>query len=195
MSDAPPAPETAAGRPFDVDSVFPQIGQIGDRTLAAAVRAVWHDLWQQSNWDDFEAMPTSPEIRYPARPHAQCVVAMALQIAQSFEDHHGVTVNRDHLIAAAILQDASKVVEYQPDGEGGATLSPTGRLYPHAFLAAQLAVAHGLPEEVVNAILMHTPQAAKFPATLEGKILYYVDQLDVIAIHGDRWRKELFVTK
>jgi hypothetical protein len=41
----------------------------------------------------------------------------------------------------------------------------------------------------------HTPQAPKFPDTLEGKILYYLDHLDVIAIFKDRWRKELFITK
>ena len=44
-------------------------------------------------------------------------------------------------------------------------------------------------------LLTHTPQAAKFPATIEGKILYYVDQIDVIGIHKDRWRKDIFITK
>lgn len=182
-------------QPLDVDAIFPQIHDIKNSSLADATRAVWQELWSQAQWSDFEAMPISPEIDYPARPHSQCVVAMALQIADSFEAYHGVQVNRDHLIVASILQDASKVVEYIPDGNGGAALSPTGELYPHAFLAAHLAIKHGIPEEVVNAILMHTPQAAKFPKTIEGKILFYVDQLDVIAVHGDRWRKELFITK
>lgn len=180
---------------FDVDAIFPQISQVSQPYLVEATRAIWKELWGQSNWDDFETMPTSPEIASPIRPHSQCVVAMALQVADSFETYHGVTVNRDHLIVAAILQDASKVVEYVPAEDGQAKLSTTGKLYPHAFLAAHLAVKHGLPEEIVNTILMHTPQAAKFPATLEGKILYYVDQLDVIAIHGDRWQKESFIFK
>lgn len=180
---------------FDVDTIFPQIREIKDESLANATRLIWQELWEKSEWTDFDAMPTSPEINYSARIHSQCVVTMALQIADSFERYHNVLVNRDHLIVAAILQDASKVVEYSPIENGGAVLSQTGKLYPHAFLTAQLAVKHDLPDEIVNAILTHTPQAAKFPVTLEGKILYYVDQLDVIAIHGDRWRKELFVTK
>jgi len=182
-------------RTLDVDAIFPQICEIKDKELADKTRAIWNELWDQSNWDDFEAMPTSPEISYPAQPHCQCVVTMALQIAESFETYHGVEINRDYLIVAAILQDASKVIEYRPTGKGGAELSPTGKLYPHAFLTAQLGVKHGLPKEVVHAILYHTPQAAKFPDTIEGKILYYVDQLDVIAIFGDRWRKELYITK
>ena len=137
----------------------------------------------------------SPEIKYPNRPHSQCVVAMALQIADSFEKFHGVKVNRDHLISAAILQDASKVIEYEPDEDGATRISKSGRMYPHAFMAAQIGIKHNLPDEVIHAIIFHTPQAAKFPATIEGKILYYVDQLDVIAIHGDRWRKDLYITK
>lgn len=37
--------------------------------------------------------------------------------------------------------------------------------------------------------------AARFPASLEGQILCYVDQRDVLAIHKDRWRTELWITK
>ena len=49
--------------------------------------------------------------------------------------------------------------------------------------------------EIVHVLLTHSPQAPRFPSTLEGKILYYVDQMDVIAIYKDRWHKELFITK
>lgn len=182
-------------QPLDVDAIFPQIAEISDPGLADAVRAVWAELWEAGNWPDFEAMPTSPEIPYPARPHSQCVVDLALTVADTLARHHGIAFNRDHLIAAAVLQDASKVVEYRPDAEGRAELTETGRLYPHAFLAAEAARRHGMPDAIVHAILLHTPQAASFPKTFEGKVLYHVDQLDVIAIYKDRWRKEIFITK
>lgn len=182
-------------KPFDVDAIFPQIFQIEDKALADGVRKVWEELWQAGYWQDFEEMPTSPQIAYPARPHSQCVVDLALAVAETLERHHGKTFNRDHLVAAAILQDASKVVEYRPDEDGRATPSDKGTYFPHAFLAAEAARRHGLPDPVIHAILLHTPQAARFPETYEGKILYYVDQLDVIAIHKDRWRKEIFITK
>jgi len=182
-------------KPLDVRDLFPQVDEIADARLRDAVVAIWEELWDMAPWDDFDAMPTSPEIPYPARPHSQCVVTMALSVAEAFERHHGVKVDRDHLIAAAILQDASKVVEYQPDAEGKAELSRIGRNYPHAFWVGHLALRHGLPDELVHSLLTHSPQAPKFPNTLEGKILYYVDQLDVIAIYKDRWRKDLYITK
>ncbi len=94
-----------------------------------------------------------------------------------------------------MLQDASKVVEYRPGPDGKAEFSELGKTYPHSFWCAHVALRHGVPNSIVHILLTHSPQAPKFPASLEGKILYYVDQLDVLAIFKDRWRKELFITK
>lgn len=182
-------------KPLDVLGVFPEIEQIKDTTLRDAVVDIWQELWSQSTWTDFDTVPTSPEIPYPTRPHNQCVVTMSLAVADAFERFHGVKINRDHLIAAAVLQDASKVVEYRPGPDGKAEFSELGKTYPHAFWCAHLALQKGVPDAVVHILLTHTPQAPKFPSSLEGKILYYVDQLDVLAIFKDRWRKELFITK
>lgn len=180
---------------IEVAALFPELADIADPKLREAVVATWQDLWKMSPWKRIEEVPTSTEIPYPTLPHNRCVLEMALAVADAFERHHNLKVNRDYLIAAAILQDASKVVEFErsPDGETVAT--DLGRFYPHAFWAAHIALRHGIPDEIAHVLLTHTPQAAKFPSTLEGKILYYVDQIDVIGIHKDRWRKELFITK
>src|SRR5690606_13348386 len=147
--------------------------QIADAKLRSAVEAVWQELWAMSPWTDMDKVPISPEIPYPTKPHNQCVVAMALAVADAFERFHGVKVNRDHLIAAASLQDASKVVEYDAGPGDTAVFSELGRQYPHSFWAAHVALRKGIPDEVVHVLLTHSPQAPKFPATLEGKILYY----------------------
>lgn len=185
----------SAKKPIDVVAIFPEVKQIKDEKLRRAVVEIWEELWAMSPWTDVNEVPTSPEIPYPTVPHNQCVMAMALAVAESFEKFHGVKVNRDHLIAGAILQDASKVVEFERGAGGKLESTPIGQLYPHAFWCAHLALQKGVPDAIVHVLLTHTPQAPKFPQTLEGKILYYVDQLDVIAIFKDRWRKELFITK
>ncbi|HUA76101.1 MAG TPA: hypothetical protein VMA86_00420 [Acetobacteraceae bacterium] len=190
MTSAPKAKE-----PIDVAVLFPQLDDIADPLLREGVAATWQDLWEMSPWTRIEEVPTSTEIPYPTLPHNRCVLEMAIAVADAFERHHGVKVNRDYLIAAAILQDASKVVEFERGPDGKTVPTALGREYPHAFWAAHMALRHGLPDEIVHVLLTHTPQAAKFPATIEGKILYYVDQIDVIGIYKDRWRKELFITK
>ena len=181
--------------PIDVVAIFPETSQIKDAKLRRAVIEIWEELWAQSPWSDVNAVPTSPEIPYPTIPHNQCVLAIALAVAEAFEKLHRVKVNRDHLIAAAILQDASKVVEFERNANGTVESTAIGRDYPHAFMCAHLAKQKGVPDSVVHVLLTHSPTAPKFPNTLEGKILYYVDQLDVIAIYKDRWHKELFITK
>lgn len=180
-------------RALDVAAVFPELMEIQDLDLRKSVDAVWQELWQEADWARIEDVPTSPEIPYPHVPHNRAVIAMALAVADAYARFHRVRVNRDHLIAAAILQDASKVVEYRPRSGGGAELTELGRTYPHAFWGAHVAVKHGLPPAIVHIILNHSPTAPRFPDSLEGKILYYVDQLDVLAIHRDRWRKELVI--
>jgi len=187
--------EQAGQQAIDVAAMFPAVKTIADPKLRAAVIAVWQELWAMSAWKRIEDVPTSLEIPYPTLPHNQCVLEMALAVADAFERHHGVKVNRDHLIAAAVLQDASKVIESAPGAEGRATATDLGRQYPHAFWAAHLALRHGVPDPVVHVLLTHSPQAPSFPSTIEGKILYYVDQIDVIGIYKDRWRKDLYITK
>jgi hypothetical protein len=180
--------------PLDLDAIFPELALIRDPSLRAGTEAVWQDLWQRSPFEAIEDLPSSPEIPYPHVPHNRAVIALALAVAETFERFHGVVVDRDILVSPGLLQDVSKLVEYRP-GVDGACLTELGAGYPHAFLAAHAALVHGLPDAVCQIIVTHTPHSSTFPSSIEGKILYYVDQLDVIAIHKDRWRKELFITK
>ena len=177
--------------PLDMAALFPEISVISDARLRESVEAVWQELWQQSEYAAIGDVPSSPEIPYSHVVHNRAVLRMALAVADTFESVHGLHVDRDVLLAAGLLQDVSKLVEYAPGGG----LTALGSGYPHAFWAGHVALQHGIPDAVVQIVLTHTPNSSTFPASLEGKILYYVDQLDVIAIHKDRWRKELMITK
>lgn len=179
---------------LDFPELFPEVLLIQNEDLRAKVEAVWQELWQMSDFSSIDQLATSPEIHYLHVPHNRAVVEMALAVATTFERFHKVKVDRDVLVAAALLQDASKLVEYTLT-DGKVVLSTLGREYPHAFWAAHTALQHGVPDAICHIILTHTPQAATFPTSMEGKILYYVDQIDVLAIHGDRWRKQLMITK
>ncbi|MBM3571092.1 MAG: HD domain-containing protein [Alphaproteobacteria bacterium] len=180
-------------KPIDVAEMFPEVTRIADPALRGKIDAVWNDLWSKSDFNDIADVPTSGEIPYPNLPHARAVLKLCLAIADIFENIHGIRVDRDVLIAAAILQDASKVVEYRPKPGGGVEKAEIGKSYPHAYWAAHISTRHGVPPAIVHIILTHSPSAARFPDSLEGKIIYYADQLDVIAIHGDGWKKESII--
>jgi hypothetical protein len=175
---------------------YPQIGDIADAELREQTLDVLNELWSMSEWKSLEEIPTSSEIPYPNLPHTQCVVELSLAIADTFTKYHGLKINRDYLIAASVLQDASKLVEYSPGTpEKPLITNEIRKWFPHSYWCAHLATLRGLPMEIIHIIVTHSPGSAQFPQTLEGKILYYADQLDVIAIHKDRWQKNLVITK
>lgn len=176
--------------PLDLDAHFPEVGLIKDPALAAGVRAVWAELWGRSSFADLATVPTSGEIAYPNVPHTRSVTALALAMADVLERFHGTKLDRDVLIAACLLQDASKLVEYEPAPGGGVRKTALGRAMPHAFEAARVAAAHGVPLSVLHIIATHSPSAAKLPETLEGRIVYLADEIDVCSIHGDQFVKE-----
>ena len=180
---------------LELRKYLPEIDLISSEVLRAKVEAIWAELWEQSRWQSLDDLKVSPEISYPHIPHNRSVVQMALAVAGSIKEFHGIEVDRDLLIAGALLQDASKVVETVPTDDGRAVDSELGSLFPHAFWVTHVALIHGLPHELCEVLLDHTPQSARFPKSLIGKILYYVDQIDVIAIFGDRWRQEIRIAK
>lgn len=181
--------------PIDVMELFPDVCQIENASLREAVISIWEEFWQSSEWTNIENVPTSAEIPYSHITHNRAVLAMALSVAEVFERFHGVSVNRDYLIAAALLQDVSKLAEYRPGEDGRPEKTEAGKQFPHAFLAASVSMQKGVPPEVIHILLYHSPGAAIFPESIEGKILYYVDQLDVIAIHKDRFRKQISILR
>ncbi|WP_439548952.1 hypothetical protein [Falsiroseomonas sp.] len=181
--------------PLDLREFYPQLAEIKDDALRQGVRDVFDDLWAASRWESLADLPVSGEIPYPNLPHTQCIVTMALSVADALTAHHGTKIDRDLLIAAAILQDASKLVEYEPGSDGKAVRTEIGKSYPHGFWCAHLAARRGVPHAVSHITMTHGSAAPKFPDSIEGKILYFVDQLDVIAVFGDRWKKHLMISK
>lgn len=173
---------------LNILEVFPEIDWIRDPAIRQGTINVWNRLWEEGAWEDIQKLPCTPKIAFPHVVHNRSVLLNCVAMADTYEKLFQVSVNRDHLIAACLLQDSSKLVEYEPC-EDGVCKSKLGQTFPHAFYAAHLALNENLPYEIVQAILEHTPDAADFPKTLIGKILFYADQADMAALQGDRWKK------
>src|SRR6266568_4922027 len=84
--------------PLDLIAIYPAIADIGDARLRLGVIDVFEELWQASDWMDLADLPTSGEIAHPNLPHTQCVVNMALAVADALTAHHGTRIDRDMLI-------------------------------------------------------------------------------------------------
>jgi putative nucleotidyltransferase with HDIG domain len=166
--------------------VIPEIGDIGDESLRTKVEQVWHMAWEGSDFDVDEA-PNFPSRGYPAPGHShpemirytlvdhtRLVVLLARDIAQRLEEVYSIKVNRDELLAAAIIHDVDKMVVHTRQADEILT-SETGKRIPHGVLSAKWAMEAGLPLDVVHAVISHSGRSSMFPRTLEALLVLYAD--------------------
>lgn len=171
-------------------ALFPEIGEIADEALRQAVDGIWRRLWSESAWERLDDVPVSLKIPYPQRKHTEGVLRVALAAAPIWESIHGCPIDRDVLIAGALLMDVSKLVETSP-GPDGPMRTEIGTHLPHATYTAHLALEFGVPLAVVHIITTHSPNGGKPPATLECQILDWLDQADISAAGHQIWSRRV----
>lgn len=165
---------------IDVPALFPEALAITDEALRRDTVALLERCLKESQWDSPESAAFTPEIpaeRFDGVHHVRAVTGVACAIASQVEELLGVTVDRDRLVSACLLHDASKWLEYEPGEDGAFVLSEFGRSIPHAAYIAALALEAGLPAEIVEAITTHTPQNALQPSSAIGVILHHADMI------------------
>jgi hypothetical protein len=177
--------------PLELDRHFPEIAQIDDPALREAVAETWRRLWEMSAYEHLEDVPVSLKVDYSGLKHAQAILQGAMALAPVWERVHGVTFNRDHLIAGALLMDVSKLVEYRPRPGRGHEATELGSALPHATYAAHLALELGVPLAVVHIVMAHSPNGGKAPATPEAHLLDAIDQADIHAFGVEIWTRKV----
>lgn len=110
--------------------------------------------------------------------HSVSIAKIALSLADHFESAYGLKVNRDHIIAGALLHDIGKVFLLKKEGEAWVF---TGCHMDHADLSGQMLFAAGFPEGVVHIVASHggdLGQAGAHPRTIEAMLVYHADVID-----------------
>jgi len=176
---------------LDLASTFPELNEIVDDGLRRAVATVYERLWAKSAYERLADVPVAVLWDYPAVKHTQAMVRLALAAARIFEQVHGAKLDRDHLIAGALLMEAANLVEFRPKPGGGTETTEIGRAGPHGWLAANLALEAGAPMPVVHIVLAHSPNSGKAPNTPEAQLLHWVCQASVNSFRRDAWTRKV----
>lgn len=160
-----------------------QLAKISDETLRKKVVDVCVEALRTGNdgqgWHDMEFPFTLfiPGVKVSFSDHVRIVTELANQSAVLLEKQ-GIYINRDILIASAILHDIGKPLEYVKTSEGKTTKSNVGNRLRHPVTGAGLAMKHELPYEVVQNIYQHSWEGDKGPGrTVEGEIVHRCDFL------------------
>lgn len=107
--------------------------------------------------------------------HTIALVEMCDRAVDVFERTYGLKLDRDTLLAAAILHDIAKIFEWKRGRRG---LEHTGVLLDHTMLGVAELYSRGFPEEVVHIIAAHFGEHGPTPPrNFEALILHHIDTM------------------
>lgn len=107
--------------------------------------------------------------------HTLAVTDLCMKTADSVEKHYGVNINKDHLLAGALLHDIMKMFEWKVEDDEA---KHTGVMLDHTMLAVAEFYYRGFPEDVIHIIASHFGESSPTPPrNFEALILHYVDTL------------------
>jgi putative nucleotidyltransferase with HDIG domain len=162
--------------------VFPEIDAIHDPNLREQVVDAWIEAWHASKYPRIEDAVFSTEMPHiKLMDHVRGVAKLALGIAKILEETHGLHVNRDHVVAGALLHDIDKIIRLEKRGASYGVAEGLDKL-PHGYVGALLAHNIGLPRDIEHLILSHTTQQMVVPKTMEAIIVHYADYADFDAL-------------
>lgn len=178
--------------PYTTDQIaelFPPLAQISDPALRNKVAAVWNEALTTGcggkGWsiDELRAVPFTLlagdiDLRYIE--HINSCALQCIAIADVLEDVYGerVPINRDDLIAGALLADVGKPLEYDKDSSGNVVKGRYGEMLRHPFSGVAMCYKHDLPPEVMHIVATHSHEGDKVQRSIESIIFHHADFVD-----------------
>lgn len=168
-----------------VRNLFPELEQIKNPKLAGSVVACWVEAMEFRGWTEeiLRKMPftlLADNVKITFIDHVRAVCKMCIACDQVLDEMHGpnkTPVDRDILIAGALLADVGKLMEYEiVDGEP--RKSDYGKHIRHPFSGVGLAFKHSLPSRVMHIIATHSKEGDGEKRTAESIIFHHADFID-----------------
>lgn len=169
----------------DVRELFrPLLAEIRDETLRAQVVDCWVAGCREGGWESVEALRRMPFTLLTKThgidfvQHTAAVTAGALALGRAMVEHQPrlpYEIDFDLLVAGGLLHDVGKLLEIEPDGQGGHRKSHSGRCARHPISGAVLAGKMGLSDELINVIACHAKEGEGRPQRVETVLVHQAD--------------------
>ena len=175
-------PEGAAAMQAAVRKLWPELEWIRDPKLRASTEAAWIRAFELSplSPEDLQRIPFTlliPNCPTTFMEHKRCVVHIARASAEAMQQFMGnaLKIDKDVVIAGAILADVGKLLEYETGPDGGLRQSERGELLRHPFTGVAVAMECGVPDEVCHVIAAHAAEGDQVKRTTEAYIVHHAD--------------------
>src|SRR5579885_1850715 len=156
----------------EIAELFPPLLQIKDQSLREKVAAVWNEAITTGcggkgwTFDELRAVKftlLAGDIDMTFVEHLNSCARQCIAIAGVLENAFRckIPVNRDYLIAGALLADVGKPLEYDKDASGKVIQGKFGQQLRHPFSGVALAYKHGIPGEVMHIIATTATRATR----------------------------------
>ncbi len=169
-------------------SLIPEFQLIDDPGLQEKTIMIWLDAMKKSQWqvEDLKEMPFTLLIRHTSVniiEHTRAVTLCSLQIADVLkQEYQGkIKINRDYLLAGALLHDVGKLFEYKRDGREFVK-SEEGKLLRHPISGAVFAGTYAIPQEILHVIAAHSKEGDGARRTVEAIIVNHADFVNFEAL-------------
>ena len=164
--------------------VFPEIVMISDKELQKKVVETYEEALKTGGWqlNDIDTIPFTlliPDTVISYRTHVRTVTRMSMKAYEEWEVYgEKFKLNKDYLLAGALLHDVGKLIEYEKTADGKTQKSQLGKNLRHPFSGCALAVKHRLPVEVAHIITNHAKEGDGTLRSPEGVIVNKCDMLN-----------------
>ena len=185
--------------PKIVREELPEINEISDRDLADKVVEAWSLSLEKSSFLKISDMGPSggPErprlIKGTQVDHIRGVKRLAMKMADEMaEMFPDIGINRDTVIAGALLHDVGKPWEFDPENiarwtsDTKRTGNPSLR---HTFYGVHIGYEVGLPEEIIHIIATHAREGDQIVRSLVNQIISEADHAFWRILKAGGWWK------
>ncbi|HHM24474.1 MAG TPA: HD domain-containing protein [Bacteroidetes bacterium] len=166
-------------------SMIPEFNEIQDAELREKAIAVWEEAMAYRNWtpEELASIPftlLAENVKITFLEHVRTVCRMCIAVDKVLTEAYGdrkTPVNRDYLVAGALLADVGKLYEYDKK-DGKIVKSKHGQYLRHPFTSVGLCFRHDVPEEVMHIAAVHSREGEGFKRSPEAIILHHADFID-----------------
>ena len=111
--------------------------------------------------------------------HTIGVTKLSLTLCDLIEEVYGGKVDRDTVVAGALIHDLMKCYTYEPRGDGSYASSPLGDKVDHLTLLVAELYRRGFPVEIIHVAASHHGDISPVkPKTMEALIVSIADLAD-----------------
>ena len=169
----------------DIEHLFGELlDKIYDKELRFKTVAIWVEASRLGHWESVEQLKEMPFTLLTDThgigfiEHTIAVTRGAIGLAKAqleSYDNLPYDIDMDRLIVGGLLHDIGKLLEIEPDGNGGFRKSLSGKCMRHPISGAVMAKEAGFDDKIANTIACHAKEGDGRPQVIETVLIHQAD--------------------